>query len=184
MLDGHKLEDINIGWLRSQIGYVGQNPTLFNGTIRDNILLGNPNATEAEIIAAAKAANAHDFILQQGQGYDTDIGSGGSLLSGGQRQRVAIARAIVKPNVKFLVLDEATSALDNESEKIVQAALDNLQKTQPRTTLVVAHRLKTVQNCDQIAVLGRGGVLELGSHSGLLEKQSLYRELWEKQGAS
>ena len=184
LLDGTRLEDINISWLREQIGYVGQNPTLFHGTIRDNILLGNPNATEKEIIAAAKAANAHDFIMQQGNGYDTDIGSGGSLLSGGQRQRIAITRAIVKPNVKFLVLDEATSALDNESEKIVQAALDDLQKSHPRTTLVVAHRLKTVQECDQIAVLGNGGVLELGSHSELLEKRALYHELWQKQGAT
>jgi len=107
----------------------------------------------------------------------------GSLLSGGQAQRITIVRAIVKPDVKLLVLDEATSALDNEPEKIVQAALDNLQKSHPRTTLVVAHRLSTVKNCDQIAVLGNGGVLELDSHLSLLEKQGLYHELWKKQGS-
>jgi ATP-binding cassette, subfamily B (MDR/TAP), member 1 len=183
-LDGVNLSEINIQWLRQQIGYVGQNPTLFAGTIRDNILLGKPNASEEEIQSAAKAAAAHEFILQQANGYDTDIGSGGSLLSGGQRQRIAIARAIVS-NPQMLVLDEATAALDNESEKIVQAALENLRKTQPRTTLVVAHRLTTVKDCDQIAVLGNGHVMELGSHSALLSNnKSLYHELWSKQGAA
>jgi ATP-binding cassette, subfamily B (MDR/TAP), member 1 len=184
LLDGVDLSDINIQWLRQQIGYVGQNPTLFAGTIRDNILLGKPNASEADIQSAAKAAAAHDFILQQTKGYDTDIGSGGSLLSGGQRQRIAIARAIVS-NPPMLVLDEATAALDNESEKIVQAALESLHKTQPRTTLAVAHRLTTVKDCDQIAVLGNGHVLELGSHTELLSNnKSLYQELWSKQGAA
>ncbi|CAB9520582.1 Lactococcin-G-processing and transport ATP-binding protein LagD [Seminavis robusta] len=182
-LDGVDLSKINISWLRHQIGYVGQNPTLFAGTIRDNILLGKPDATEAEIETAAKAAAAHEFILDQTDGYDTDIGSGGSLLSGGQRQRIAIARAIVS-DPKMLVLDEATAALDNESEKIVQAALDNLQKIQPRTTLVVAHRLTTVKDCDKIAVLGNGGVIELGSHGELLASKGLYNELWQKQGAA
>lgn len=139
MVDGKNVEDLNLSWLRSRIGYVGQQPVLFAGTVRDNILLGNPKATEEEIVLAAKAANAHDFVSALSGGYDADIGSGGSLLSGGQRQRIAIARAIVsKP--QMLVLDEATAALDNESEKIVQAALDNLQKIQPRTTLMVAHR--------------------------------------------
>lgn len=183
LLDGTNLEEISIPWLRRQIGYVGQNPTLFAGTIRSNILLGKPDATQQEIEAAAKAAAAHDFIMQQTDGYDTDIGNGGSLLSGGQRQRVAIARAIVA-DPKMLVLDEATAALDNVSEGIVQEALDEMQRKQPRTTLVVAHRLTTVKDCDQIAVLGNGGVLELGRHSELLDQNdSLYKELWEKQGA-
>lgn len=143
--------------------------------------MGKPGATEEEIHEAAKAANAHDFVMGLNDGYDTDIGSGGMLLSGGQRQRVAIARAIIS-DPKILVLDEATAALDNESERIVQAALDDLQKKQPRTTLVVAHRLGTVKNCDQIAVLSEGGVKELGDHTALLEKKGLYHELWTKQG--
>jgi ATP-binding cassette subfamily B (MDR/TAP) protein 1 len=219
-LDGKDVRDINTKWLRQNVGYVGQMPVLFAGTVRDNILMGKPDATEAEIIKAAKAANAHDFVTGLNAGYDTDIGSGGMLLSGGQRQRVAIARAIIS-DPAILVLDEATvsktmhldsvccmalrpilmalvvlvltyfnlliiftyqAALDNESERIVQAALDDLQEKQPRTTLVVAHRLTTVKNCDQICVLDGGGVKELGSHSELLDKKGLYSELWMKQG--
>lgn len=183
LLDGTDLRNVSIPWLRRQIGYVGQMPTLFAGTIKDNILLGNPKASQEEIIASCVAANAHDFIMKQSDGYDTQVGNGGNLLSGGQKQRIAIARAIVNPNIKMLVLDEATAALDNESEKIVQAALDNVQKTHPRTTLMVAHRLSTVRNCNQIAVLGNGGVRELGTHDVLLEKRGLYRELWDKQGS-
>jgi ATP-binding cassette subfamily B (MDR/TAP) protein 1 len=133
---------------------------------------------------AAKAANAHTFIVQNlSDGYDTDIGAGGSLLSGGQKQRIAIARAIIK-NSPILVLDEATSALDPKSETIVQAALDEMQETQPRTTLVVAHRLTTVEKCDSIAVLDRGGVKEVGSHSSLLEQKGLHYELWKQQGTN
>mmetsp|Transcript_29626 Transcript_29626/g.43687 ORF Transcript_29626/g.43687 Transcript_29626/m.43687 type:complete len:534 (-) Transcript_29626:101-1702(-) len=181
LIDGKDVKELNITWLRKQMGYVGQNPVLFSGTIKDNILLGKPDATDDEITAACKAANAHGFISGLEQGYNTDIGTSGSLLSGGQRQRVAIARAIIS-NPPVLILDEATSALDNESEKIVQAALDEMQKTQPRTTLVVAHRLTTVKDCDNICVLGDGGVQELGPHSELLAGKGLYHQLWKLQG--
>ena len=180
-LDDKDVRDLNTKWLRENVGYVGQMPVLFQGTVRDNILMGKPDATEEEVFKAAKAANAYDFVMGLNAGFDTDIGSGGMLLSGGQRQRVAIARAIIS-DPAILVLDEATAALDNESEKIVQAALDDLQEKTPRTTLVVAHRLTTVKNCDQICVLDGGGVKELGSHSELLSKRGLYAELWAKQG--
>lgn len=176
-VDEHNVEDLNVTWLRDQIGYVGQQPVLFSGTVRENILLGKPDATEDEIVEAAKAANAHDFVVKLSNGYDTDIGAGGSLLSGGQKQRIAIARAIVK-NPQMLVLDEATSALDNESERVVQAALDELQQKQPRTTLVVAHRLMTVKQCDKIVVLDKGKVKELGSHDSLLSQKGLYHETY------
>jgi ATP-binding cassette subfamily B (MDR/TAP) protein 1 len=179
-VDNENVTDINIGWLREHIGYVGQMPVLFAGSIRDNILLGKPDATEEELMNAAKSANAHDFIVSLSSGYDTDIGVGGMLLSGGQRQRVAIARAIIK-NPKILVLDEATAALDNESEKIVQAALDSMQETNPRTTLTVAHRLETVKGCDKIVVLDNGGVKEEGTHAELLALEGLYHSLWTKQ---
>lgn len=180
-LDEKNIYNLNTSWLRGNIGYVGQMPVLFNLSIRDNIKLGKPNATEAEIVEAAKAANAHDFISKLSAGYDTQIGVGGSLLSGGQKQRVAIARAIIK-DPQILVLDEATSALDNESEKIVQAALDDMQEKHPRTTLVVAHRLETVKKCDTIVVLDRGGIKEKGSHTDLLAMKGLYHNLWTKQG--
>ena len=178
----HSISELDINWLRHQIGYVGQQPTLFTGTVKDNILLGKPDASQKEIIAAAKAAHAHDFISQLSEGYDTNIGTGGGQLSGGQKQRIAIARAIIR-NPHILVLDEATAALDNESEEKVQAALDSLQETQPRTTLVVAHRLLTVKRCDKIAYLGNGGVIEIGSHDELLEKAGEYSKLWKMQGA-
>mmetsp|Transcript_13772 Transcript_13772/g.29973 ORF Transcript_13772/g.29973 Transcript_13772/m.29973 type:complete len:1335 (+) Transcript_13772:61-4065(+) len=180
-IDNQDITEMNIGWLRDHIGYVGQMPVLFAGSVRDNIKLGKPDATEEELITAAKSANAHDFALSLSSGYDTEIGVGGALLSGGQRQRVAIARAIIK-NPKLLVLDEATAALDNESEKIVQAALDKMQETNPRTTLTVAHRLETVKNCDKIVVLDKGGVQEEGTHLELLAHKGLYHNLWTKQG--
>lgn len=181
LLDGENVQGLNMSWLRSNMGYVGQQPVLFNGSIRSNILLGKPEATDEEVVNAAKAANAHDFVTQLSSGYDTEIGAGGSLLSGGQKQRIAIARAIIR-DPRILVLDEATSALDNESEKIVQAALDKMQQTNPRTTLTVAHRLTTIKECDKIVVLGDGGVKESGSHDELMQRKGLYYSLWQKQG--
>jgi ATP-binding cassette subfamily B (MDR/TAP) protein 1 len=180
-LDAKDTTGLNLASLRSNIGYVGQNPVLFAGTIRQNLALGKQGATQAEMEAACKAANAHDFIVTQlSNGYDTDIGAEGSLLSGGQKQRIAIARAIIS-NPNILVLDEATSALDNESEKSVQAALDALQAKQPRTTLMVAHRLMTVKDCDHICVLDGGSVKEFGTHDELLQQKGLYHLLWSQQ---
>ena len=168
-LDGTELSELNVNDLRNQVGYVGQLPTLFNGTVKDQLLLSKPDANIAEIMSACKAAQAHDFICDLANGYDTHVGPGGNLLSGGQKQRIAvslstshsitlvdiglthislqIARAIIR-DPKILVLDEATAALDNESQKLVQATLDELQMTQPRTTLTVAHRLLTVKDCE------------------------------------
>eukprot|EP00752_Nemacystus_decipiens_P011582 g10286.t1 len=163
-----------------EIGYVGQEPVLFQGTIRENIAKGDPSATNERIEEAAKAANAHNFIMAFAEGYETDVGEKSALLSGGQKQRIAIARAIVN-NPPILLLDEATSALDNESEKVVQEALDQLQAQQKRTTLTVAHRLTTVRNSDKIAVLNGGGVQELGTHDELLALNGLYSKLWHQQ---
>ena len=142
--EGINIKELNVQWYRDQIGIVSQEPTLFAGTIAKNISYGAPNATRAEIEAAAIAANAHSFIMSFPKGYDTEVGEGGAQLSGGQKQRIAIARAIVK-NPKVLLLDEATSALDSESERVVQAALDTLMESRERTTIVIAHRLSTIR---------------------------------------
>lgn len=179
-IDGRDVRDVNVKWLRSQIGYVGQEPVLFQGTIRENIAKGDPGATFERIEEAAKAANAHDFIAAFSEGYETDVGEKSALLSGGQKQRIAIARAILN-NPPILLLDEATSALDNESEKVVQEALDQLQARQKRTTLTVAHRLTTIRNSDKIAVLNGGGVQELGTHDQLLKRKGMYSTLWHQQ---
>ncbi|KAL3685412.1 hypothetical protein R1sor_003434 [Riccia sorocarpa] len=167
LIDDYNIKDIHLRTLRSHIALVGQEPTLFTGTIRDNILYGRDNATEAEIIEAAKAANAYTFISALKDGFDTNTGERGLQLSGGQKQRIAIARAILK-NPAILLLDEATSALDAQSEKIVQDALDRIMVG--RTTIVVAHRLSTIQNCDTIAVIQSGAILEKGTHHELLAK--------------
>ena len=156
MLDGADLRTLNLRWLRSQIGLVGQEPTLFIGSVAENIAYGKPGASRDEIEAAARMANAHSFIAHDLQhGYETEVGQGGAKLSGGQKQRVAIARAIIKQPA-VLLLDEATSALDNESEKVVQAALDELMAKQRRTTVTVAHRLSTIRHSDIIAVISKG----------------------------
>eukprot|EP00903_Cladosiphon_okamuranus_P008530 g8189.t1 len=180
-LDGRDIKEINVQWLRSQMGYVGQEPVLFTGTITENIARGKPGASKSEIEKAAKSAFAHDFITSFADGYETDVGEKSALLSGGQKQRIAIARAIIN-DPPILLLDEATSALDNESERQVQAALDNLQSQKRRTTLVVAHRLTTVRNADRIAVISQGGVCELGSHEELMAKNgSIYGKLYRQQ---
>ncbi|CAM9323468.1 unnamed protein product [Pylaiella littoralis] len=184
-IDGRSIKEVNVKWLRKQasratIGYVGQEPVLFQGTIRENIAKSEPGASYERIQEAAKAANAHDFVTGFKEGYDTDVGEKSALLSGGQKQRIAIARAILN-NPPILLLDEATSALDNESEKVVQEALDQLQAKQRRTTLTVAHRLTTIRNSDKIAVLNGGGVQELGAHDELLALKGLYSKLWHQQ---
>ena len=177
-IDDIDVRDVTYASLRNQIGLVPQETVLFNASIRENILYGRLDATETEIIEAAKAANAHQFIMQLPQGYDTVVGDRGSSLSGGQRQRISIARAILK-NPRILILDEATSALDTKSEKIVQAALDRLMKD--RTAVVIAHRLSTVRNADYIAVIEGGRIVEWGKHQALLAKQGVYARLYAVQ---
>jgi ATP-binding cassette subfamily B protein len=165
LFDGQDIAKVTKESLRHSVAYVSQQPYLFEGTIADNIRYGRPDATHEEIIKAAELANAHEFILQQPQGYDTPVGENGVTLSGGQRQRLSIARAIVR-NAPVLLLDEATSALDNESEKRVQQALDHIM--QERTTIVIAHRLSTVVNADRIVVMEAGHVVEEGRHNDLI----------------
>ncbi len=179
-IDGLDVRDVDVASLRGQIGLVAQEATLFGGTIRENILYGRLDATEAEMVAAARAANAHDFISALPDGYDTVVGDRGSRLSGGQRQRVAIARAILK-DPPILLLDEATSSLDNESEALVQDALDRLKVG--RTTIIVAHRLSTIRAADRIAVLDDGWLVELGTQDELLALDGLYARLHRMQFA-
>ena len=178
LVDGQNIKDVQISSLRKQIGIVQQDVYLFAGSVADNILYGNPNATEAEIIAAAKKANAHDFIMTLPNGYDTDIGQRGVKLSGGQKQRVSIARAFLK-NPPILIFDEATSALDNESEKAIQESLETLANN--RTTIVIAHRLSTVRNAQRIVVLADNGIEEQGTHNELLALDGTYANLYKVQ---
>jgi len=176
---GVDIKDLNLSWYRDQIGYVGQEPTLFNTTIAENIAYGYPGATRKQIEEAAKQANIHSTIVEFPDGYDTEVGERGTQLSGGQKQRVAIARALVK-NPKVLLLDEATSALDTESEAIVQEALDELMESKDHTTIVIAHRLSTIRNVDRIAFVAGGKVLEYGPHNELMANPSgRYRRLVE-----
>jgi ATP-binding cassette, subfamily B, bacterial MsbA len=178
LIDGQDLRDLDYHSLRRAMGIVSQDTFLFNTSIRENIAYGCPQASDADIMAAAKQANADEFITQLPQGFDTPIGDRGVLLSGGQRQRIAIARALLQ-NPEILILDEATSALDTVSERLVQEAIDNLSRD--RTTLVIAHRLSTVQKADQIAVLDQGRVVEIGTHKALMAKQGYYARLCEMQ---
>ncbi len=177
-LDGKDLRDFDLISLRSQMGIVSQDTFLFNDSVKNNIAYGRLDATEDDIISAAKRANAYEFINKLPQGFNTLIGDRGVMLSGGQRQRLAIARALLQ-NPDILILDEATSALDTVSERLVQAALDDLSRD--RTTLVIAHRLSTVQKADQIAVLDQGQVVEVGTHDELLQKNGYYSRLYSMQ---
>jgi len=179
LVDGTDLRDYQMESLRSQMSFVTQETFLFNDTIFNNIAIGNPDASMDEVINAAKIANAHDFILQTEEGYQTGIGDRGFRLSGGQRQRICIARAVFK-NPAILILDEATSALDTESERLVQEALGNLMKG--RTTLVIAHRLSTIKEADEILVLHEGEIIERGHHNELVEiEEGNYRKLTKMQ---
>ncbi len=178
LIDGINIRDLRVHDLRSLIGNVNQESILFNDTFRGNITFGVDQATQEEIEAAARVANAHDFIMASPQGYDTNIGDRGSRLSGGQRQRISIARAILK-NPPILILDEATSALDTESERVVQEALEKLMKT--RTTIAIAHRLSTIRNADLICVLHEGNIVEQGTHDDLLARNGYYKHLHDMQ---
>jgi len=178
LIDGKNVKEVRIADLRSLIGNVNQEAILFNDTIFNNITFGVENATMEEVIAAAKIANAHDFIMEMPDGYNTCIGDRGGRLSGGQRQRISIARAILK-NPPILILDEATSALDTESERLVQEALERLMKS--RTTIAIAHRLSTIKNADEICVLFEGEVVERGTHEELIAKGGYYKKLNDMQ---
>ncbi|MFM7204812.1 MAG: ABC transporter ATP-binding protein [Myxococcota bacterium] len=178
--DGEDIRTLDPQWLREQIGMVAQEPVLFATSIEENIRYGRPDATLAEVEAAARAANAHDFICSFPEGYKTLVGERGVRLSGGQKQRIAIARAVLK-NPLLLILDEATSALDSESEHLVQEALDRLMHG--RTTLVIAHRLSTVRDADCVVVLENGKVIQQGDHDTLMKSDGLYRKLVERQFA-
>lgn len=181
LIDDQDIAGVTVHSLRHSIAYVSQQPYLFEGTIADNIRYGRPDATEAEIIEAAKLANAHEFIIRQPQGYDSPVGENGVTLSGGQRQRLSIARAIVR-NAPILLLDEATSALDNDSEKKVQQALDTIM--QDRTTIVIAHRLSTVVNADKIIVMEAGNIVEEGRHADLISiENGIYARFYQLQAA-
>ncbi|MCD7873864.1 MAG: lipid A export permease/ATP-binding protein MsbA [Acidaminococcaceae bacterium] len=177
-IDGYSVREVTLNSLREQVGIVPQETMLFNGSVYDNILYGRLDATREEIETAAKAANAHDFIMQLSDGYETKLGDRGVNLSGGQRQRIAIARAILK-NPRILILDEATSALDTESERIVQEALDRLMVG--RTSFVIAHRLSTIKNADKILVLKKGCLVEAGTHDELIALDGLYAHLYKIQ---
>lgn len=177
-IDGINIQDITLKSLRKSIGIVQQDVYMFSGSVRDNILYGKPDASDEEIILAAKNANIHDFIMSLDDGYDTYVGERGTRLSGGQKQRLAIARVFLK-NPPILILDEATSALDNESERHIQASLEKLSKN--RTTIVIAHRLSTIRNADEIIVISENGIQERGTHKELLSKNGLYAKYYNMQ---
>ena len=178
LIDGHDVRDLTLESLRQHIGIVLQETVLFSGTIRDNIAFGRPNATDDEIVAAAQAAAAHDFITAFPQGYETPVGERGATLSGGQKQRVAIARALLlDPHI--LILDDSTSSVDLNTEYEIQKALDTLMKG--RTSFVIAQRISTVLNADQILVLDKGSVVARGTHEELMEESPVYADIYHSQ---
>ena len=177
-VDGHDVRDVKMRSLREQIGVVLQEPFLFHGSVSDNIAYSKPGASRAEIVAAAKAANAHDFIMNSPDGYDTMVGERGVGLSGGEKQRISIARAILK-NPRILILDEATSSVDTETESLIQSAVERLVKG--RTTFAIAHRLSTLRKADKLIILEKGEIAEQGTHNELLDNNGLYRRLVDLQ---
>jgi ATP-binding cassette subfamily B protein len=177
-IDGVDVRSVPISQFRSHIGLVLQEPFLFFGTIAENIAYGKPEASREEIVAAARAAHAHEFILRLPHGYDSLVGERGQALSGGERQRISIARALLI-DPRILILDEATSAVDTETEKEIQKALDNL--VQGRTTIAIAHRLSTLRKADRLVVLDRGRVVEVGDHDALMASEGAYFRLWQAQ---
>jgi ATP-binding cassette subfamily B protein len=178
-IDGHDIRDVKLKSLRQQTGIVLQEAFLFSGTIAENIAYGRPDATREEIIAAAKAGNAHRFIVRFPDGYDTEVGERGVRLSGGEKQRISIARAILN-NPRLMILDEATSAVDTETEQLIQEALDRVM--QGRTVFAIAHRLSTLKNASKLIVLDKGQIAEVGSHDELMQKEEgIYRKLVEIQ---
>ena len=178
LIDGTDIRDYSLKSVREQMSIVTQEPILFNDTIAANIALGKPNATYEEIVHAAEIANAHNFIIQKEEGYQTNIGDRGSKLSGGERQRLTIARALLK-NPPILILDEATSSLDTESERLVQDAINKMMEH--RTSIVIAHRLSTIRHADEIIVLQKGRIVERGTHDELMQLQGFYKKLVEMQ---
>jgi len=179
LIDGISLRDYDFKSIRQHMGIVTQESILFNDTVLNNIAFGLDNVDEAQVARAAAIANAHEFIIQEPEGYQRTIGDRGSKLSGGQRQRLTIARALLK-NPAILILDEATSALDSESEMLVQDAINNLMKS--RTSLVIAHRLSTIQNADEILVISEGKIVERGTHNELMKMDGIYQKLTAMQG--
>jgi len=174
LIDGININDLTTSSLRQQLGIVTQDAILFNDSIKNNLKLGNDNATDDAIIEALKIANAWEFIKDLPEQIESNIGDAGGKLSGGQKQRLSIARAVLK-SPPIMILDEATSALDTESERVVQGALDNMMKN--RTSIVIAHRLSTIQNADNIVVLNKGEIVEQGKHDVLMAKNGVYKKL-------
>jgi subfamily B ATP-binding cassette protein MsbA len=180
LIDDQPITGFNVQSVRRQIGIVMQDNILFSGSIEENIRYGRPGATKEEVIAAAKAANCHEFVLRLKNGYDSRVGERGVSLSGGQRQRLAIARVLLR-DPRILILDEATSALDSQSERLIQEATEKLMEN--RTAIVIAHRLSTVVNADRILVMDAGRIVDFGKHEELLAREGLYRDLYELQFA-